>query len=425
MCGIWGFFKRQGRGTNNSDITLLRSMMITTALRGDHSSGVCVTAADFKKKPPLIKKQIGSPFNILHRAQDWDAITKFADNDAKYIFGHGRHATRGDITVANAHPFVEGRYVLVHNGTIWNQPEAKDREDVTVDSHHLCVRMSQVGIEAALKEISGAYAIIVYDKEDGAIYAARNDDRPLHYFDDPVNTYIMSEREALQMVLTRHNRYIYPQGFPKTIMEFEPNQLYIHDGKKGFTKFANVEKTYPKYEPLVVAAGPVTAGTNYASWPYNAGQNGSSSGRRTGDLVDFSVERIVKKGSSNFCYQGKTIDESKMLIEFQMAIENLELIGAVGRAPLRSRVYPGGGAQYWQIRTADIVWDIPEDNENPLPTTSAGGTGKATDLIGVCDQCDVEIRNPRLRLANGKPICPRCATEWEFANKVSFSGVLQ
>ncbi|GAB3730031.1 glutamine--fructose-6-phosphate transaminase (isomerizing) [Luteimonas pelagia] len=105
--------------------------------------------------------------------------------------GHTRWATHGGVTEGNAHPHVShDTLALVHNGIIENHDEQRERlqalgyafdsqTDTEVIAH--LVHHHQSGgldllaaVQAAVRELEGAYAIAVIDKRDpGRMVAAR------------------------------------------------------------------------------------------------------------------------------------------------------------------------------------------------------------------------------------------------------------
>jgi hypothetical protein len=131
--------------------------------------------------------------------------------------GHNRKATFGTISRENAHPFCEKNIVLVHNGTVQDH---KTMANVEVDSHAICHRIGEVGAQAALKELKGAYALVWYDITTKKLHLARNNERPLVFVNTEDYFAFASEGYMLGWLLRRHE-------FPVPKMEVLPeNQLF-------------------------------------------------------------------------------------------------------------------------------------------------------------------------------------------------------
>lgn len=203
MCGIWGIFPTDTKGFYPIDMGVFESSMILTSLRGSHSTGIAMVS-EAKAKPRVVKT-IGGPAFLLN-TDAWDKVEEFALKKAKLAFGHGRYATKGAITVKNAHPFTHEHITLVHNGTI--HAGLKDQHtalETEVDSHALCAAIAQKGLIPALGSVYGAYALIVHDAKEGAIYVVRNDERPLHRLVMSDKHIILSEYDACKYLASKLN----------------------------------------------------------------------------------------------------------------------------------------------------------------------------------------------------------------------------
>ncbi len=246
MCGIYGLFQLNKAGLLESDIDTLKAMAIVTSLRGDHSSGIAVLGNKPKTKP-WTAKAVGDPFNLFHNAgvlkQLKQAFT--GSNSSVGVFGHGRLATRGDITIRNAHPFTEGNITLVHNGTLVGvdmDQTCEKGEKVEVDSHILAIEMDKLGVAEALRQTWGAYAIIAHDKKEGKVHFATNGERPLFYINYPqTKLWVMSEQLALFYVALKKGSNVSLKA--QDVHPFEKEFLYTLDlNTFTFTKGESLAK---------------------------------------------------------------------------------------------------------------------------------------------------------------------------------------
>ncbi len=119
-------------------------------------------------------------------------INKVQSNNCAVGISHTRWATHGGVTVENAHPHADctGSLFVVHNGIIENYMEIKkdliekghafrSETDTEIIPHYFEEKLKQKGMELAimdfLKEIRGAFAILILQKDGDKIYAIKKD----------------------------------------------------------------------------------------------------------------------------------------------------------------------------------------------------------------------------------------------------------
>jgi hypothetical protein len=212
MCGLVGLF---GNNLISNDLAAFEQMLITSSLRGPHSTGVGI-AINTKKKGPFISyyKSAENPYSLIQKKefQDWFNPKK---NKAIAFLGHNRYATVGRIIGANAHPFMHKNILLTHNGSIWNAKELtknlvaseKDYKDFDVDSEHATFLMAHRGAGFSIPKFTGGFAISWFDVKHETMNLVRNSQKPLwiacHKFRDAF--YYASERDMLLWLLKRNN----------------------------------------------------------------------------------------------------------------------------------------------------------------------------------------------------------------------------
>lgn len=123
-----------------------------------------------------------------------------------FLIGHCRSATKGKISVDNAHPFNFKNVIGVHNGTIHGKFPHSD--EFETDSEALYKNIDELGIKAGLEAaigFSGAFALAFYDKKTKELCFTRNDKRPLHFtfIANGTTMLVSSTREDLEFVIDK------------------------------------------------------------------------------------------------------------------------------------------------------------------------------------------------------------------------------
>jgi predicted glutamine amidotransferase len=212
MCGIYGIISKQKYGLYHPQAERAFLMATITQLRGHHSSGMFAAGDDGRA---FMLRCLGGPLPLFVSKEAKEFRT-MAIKDSPFLVGHGRHATKGEISIKNTHPFNEKHITLVHNGTIHNGLPSK--EDVEVDSHALTHLIAAEGI-GALKKVIGAYAIVVYDGNENCVWLARNMERPLHYIEESDAIYVLSDKLDITYFRAKEN-------LTGEVKEFKSNMVY-------------------------------------------------------------------------------------------------------------------------------------------------------------------------------------------------------
>lgn len=191
MCGIVGFIEKK-HNLYAPDLKVFETMLLVDSLRGEDSTG----AFSVYGKSGSINyiKQATNPLNLF-RTPEWDKFKQKSVQSAAILVGHNRKATVGEVKTANAHPFLEGNTILIHNGGITNWRKFDSTK--TVDSHAVCAAIDKEGHQAILPELEGAYTLVWYNIKDKMLYFARNEERPLCFMD--TDSYQMWASEELFM----------------------------------------------------------------------------------------------------------------------------------------------------------------------------------------------------------------------------------
>lgn len=206
MCGNVGIFSYRKGGVSGWEYDVFFDLLYTDALRGMHGTGVL--AVD--KRADYYMTKVGGPPHQLVGTPEYVKLEDFVKNrSVRFLIGHNRYATKGKKTTAHAHPFRHGNIILVHNGTLENYrhfPEPKEGK-IEVDSEHMAYSIDQIGVEDTIKNLTGAWAIVYWDRKEKTLNILRNDQRPLFIAKDDDFIAYASEEHMLRMVLERNHHY--------------------------------------------------------------------------------------------------------------------------------------------------------------------------------------------------------------------------
>lgn len=184
MCGIVSVFGKY----EYKNYEIFEMMLKLNVFRGDNSTGV---ASIFQDNTFAIEKSLGTPWHLFDWS-DYDNTIKLPTyttivkkNKKVYhvktpicLLGHGRAATRGKVSIDNAHPFQHEHILGVHNGTLhyWHNLTNKKFE---TDSEAIIYSIMEKGIEETWKLLDGAAALVWWDLKEKTFNFIRNNKRPL------------------------------------------------------------------------------------------------------------------------------------------------------------------------------------------------------------------------------------------------------
>lgn len=174
MCGIVGLIaKEKTAGFSHKHRVIFEQMLYVNALRGPDSTGVFMVKGDGGVE---WAKQASYPEPFLNATEGKQLLNKMGWQGVAMV-GHNRKATFGTVKDENAHPFVEDKIILVHNGTLKNHKDLN--KDVEVDSHAIASTINKHGVMKAISKIQGAFSVVAYNSETKELYIFRNEERPL------------------------------------------------------------------------------------------------------------------------------------------------------------------------------------------------------------------------------------------------------
>lgn len=201
MCGIVGV---AGNGPTTPVMKdFFQSLLFHDVVRGHHATGV-VGFDTLDRSITVVKKAVASP-DFLPLAEVQDDLFHARHNFNGYI-GHNRWATSGaKDDDANAHPFIHGDIVGVHNGSIRNQSLLDDHKKFIVDSDNVFYHLNKNGLTDTIAKTDGAFALVWFDRSNNSLNFIRNEERPL-CIAKLTNGYWVwaSERGMLTWLIARH-----------------------------------------------------------------------------------------------------------------------------------------------------------------------------------------------------------------------------
>lgn len=230
MCGLCGVLSTT---ISDTEFEKFCQLFHVSSLRGEHSSGVFSVKEQDKGKGKTLHsvrylKSVGSSgwFTEAYWKQLKESIHD--SSSTVLVAGHCRHATRGSVSNANAHPFNFSNIIGMHNGTLvdnigpkvpkpahskkgknWTPPEETDSESFYrfLNDHTIEEALSE------LRPYQDAYAFVWYDKHKKTLNFIRNNKRPLWFAQIGATLYWASEKEMLLFILNRG----YGGGYSATI----------------------------------------------------------------------------------------------------------------------------------------------------------------------------------------------------------------
>lgn len=193
MCGIFGS-NSVGRLTE-IELKFFANLGVLNTFRGRDSTGIFDYIPYTDEE---VKNKAQCTVYWKDTAPSWEFTTETVeDNLAKkgrwekdhpeLVVGHARSATKGAVSVKNAHPFAFKSLIGVHNGTI--NGAFKNSTKFETDSEALYFNIAEMGLDEALKEAvsssySAAYALSYLDIDTKTLHLIRNKERPLAIFNN-------------------------------------------------------------------------------------------------------------------------------------------------------------------------------------------------------------------------------------------------
>jgi predicted glutamine amidotransferase len=175
-------------------------MLQVDVVRGPDSTGVIAVRKDgvHTLKNNVLPQD-------LFMDKEFDSVIGHRVIDNYILVGHNRKATRGAISIDNAHPFMHGNIVLAHNGTLTTDINV-DGTKFATDSEGICYAIDRKGISWAWKNLNGSASLIWYDNRSDKVNILTNGKRPLFfgYTSDKKHVLIASEIWMIEATADRY-----------------------------------------------------------------------------------------------------------------------------------------------------------------------------------------------------------------------------
>jgi predicted glutamine amidotransferase len=172
------------------EIDAFKWMLLFDTLRGEDATGVYIFGKSKKEHCGLgvLAKAVGRPEELYRKYPAIFNANGVVNRDLfssiNLIMGHNRAKTIGSNVPSNAHPFVCGNIVGTHNGTIATGLDSLPklaRKDST-DSEAIFNAMDKgAEFEEVLDKLTGAAAMVWFDKKHRTLNLYRNSERTLYY----------------------------------------------------------------------------------------------------------------------------------------------------------------------------------------------------------------------------------------------------
>lgn len=202
MCGIIGMMTNKPNTQVADKKSFIKQSIFVDTLRGFHSTGLM-----------MLNQQDKSMDTWKRAVAGYDAIDMQSFNthlnrmgSINMFIGHNRSATRGGVNYDNAHPFIQGSIVGVHNGTLISGHGLENYRRFGTDSEAIFHNFDEYGHDDIINKIDGAFALVWWNTHDFKMRIIRNQDRSLYYAicEQTESVYFASEPLMLGWIAARN-----------------------------------------------------------------------------------------------------------------------------------------------------------------------------------------------------------------------------
>ena len=234
MCGHVGL----AGALELKDENTLKKLLMFDYFRGPDSTGLAVLRKNGETK---VVKMASHPLNLFDSGRYKDAANAY---NSRVFLGHNRAATKGVVNDYNAHPYDCGHIVGAHNGTLtqasWDKLQEMAGENTGTDSHAIFLAIAKCGIEAVVKELQGAWALVWIDKQENTLNFLRNKERPFWY---------ATTKDHKKLLWASEHWMI------RAAMSSATTAYELYQTNEGYMFFSTSENWHYRYDLDALAAG--------------------------------------------------------------------------------------------------------------------------------------------------------------------------
>jgi glutamine phosphoribosylpyrophosphate amidotransferase len=184
---------------------VFQDLLQVNVVRGADSTGVLAASS----KRSMILKDLDVP-QFLMITKEWRDEIRAKTASNYLLMGHNRAATRGKVSVDNAHPFRHGDISLAHNGTLFTTHHMRDwTEDpfFDTDSETVTYCINKYGADYVWANLDGAAALTWYNSKKDELNFLRNGARTFFYTMSKAGEMLIwaSERWMIEGACERNN----------------------------------------------------------------------------------------------------------------------------------------------------------------------------------------------------------------------------
>jgi glucosamine 6-phosphate synthetase-like amidotransferase/phosphosugar isomerase protein len=219
MCGIIGYIGgKLPEGYWGQSHRLIEELLVAAQARGTDATGVAAAISPYEQSQRIrgYFAKLPGPASDFVASIEW---RRLRHSRCRTVIGHTRWSTGSSPQINdNNHPFIGKlngrRFALVHNGIISDADATAKRLGLKLhtdtDSEVACRLIEQsdsipMGLHCCLRELKGSMAFAVVDFTTGAIWLARDTQRPLWvaHLVDRKRTVFASTPEIIAQAISR------------------------------------------------------------------------------------------------------------------------------------------------------------------------------------------------------------------------------